>query len=594
MKKTWQHYASLFTHNPDAVTSLDLDGNFTSINKAGEQISGYSVAELLSMSLFDILPEDTTHAKRDSILQGIRRGEQRTFSLTIRHKQGHHIDLSVTTFPIILDNEIVGQYGIAKDITEQKRTKEALLLIEQDFEEMVNQQLGMTFKFVKQGDRYIHTVCGGDLVYRTGVTPEQVIGYDLFDFMPYEIAKKKVGYYERAWNGESVLYEGYANGVTYLASLKPVIRNGKVAEVIASCIDITERKQMEEALRKSEENYRLIAENALDLIRILDPDGTIKFASPSHSKVLQYSPESLVGKLCFDLIHPEQREQAKSDFQQMIEQKKPVAHEYSFTNGSMHTMLFEVKGMPVLGDNGEVESVVVVARDISERKHAENLLRNSDKLSVIGELAAGIAHEIRNPLTALKGFIQLLQSNRDSSHLYLEVMLSEIDRINLITGELLLLAKPQALDFKIHDLDALLHSVTTLLEPQLNLKNVRIKALYEAGLQITCEEKQIKQVFINIIKNGIEAMPNGGEIVIEVKKTDQDNVLIRFIDQGCGIPAELIRKLGEPFYSTKEKGTGLGLMVSYKIIKEHHGSISIESEVYKGTTVNVMLPLHAR
>jgi two-component system, sporulation sensor kinase A len=239
-----------------------------------------------------------------------------------------------------------------------------------------------------------------------------------------------------------------------------------------------------------------------------------------------------------------------------------------------------------------VEHVVIIGRDITERRRTEDMLRNSDKLSVLGELAAGIAHEIRNPLTALKGFIQLLQAEESANDQYLRIMLSEIERITFITNELLLLAKPQALRYQRHDLLPLLQTVIKLLEPQANLKNVTIQTRFpDATPCITCEEYQIKQVLINVVKNGMEAMPLGGTLTVDVSTEDTADVVIRIIDEGEGIPEEMIPKLGEPFYSTKEEGTGLGLMVSHKIIREHRGSIAIHSTVGKGSTVEIRLPM---
>ncbi|WP_238551001.1 ATP-binding protein [Brevibacillus thermoruber] len=171
-------------------------------------------------------------------------------------------------------------------------------------------------------------------------------------------------------------------------------------------------------------------------------------------------------------------------------------------------------------------------------------------------------------------------------------MLSEIERITFITSELLLLAKPQALRYQRHDLLPLLQTVIKLLEPQANLKNVTIQTRFpDAAPCITCEEYQIKQVFINIVKNGMEAMPHGGTLTVDVSAEGTAEVVVRIIDEGDGIPEEMIPKLGEPFYSTKEQGTGLGLMVSHKIIREHRGSIAIHSTVGKGTTVEIRLPM---
>ena len=483
---------------------------------------------------------------------------------------------------------------IGKDTTENKRLEDELRSTEEEFREAITLQQGMIFKYKKLDDgRFIHTLSNGELVYKLGQTPENVIGHELFDFLPPHIAERKIRYYERAWNGENVTYEGTnGTGITYLASLQPVYRNGVVTEVIGSCVDITDRKRVEEELRLSEERYRLIADNVLDLIRTVDKEGIILYASPSHATVLGFDPETLVGKKCSTLLYPEDLDAATRLFREMMRTKQPTPcsdFRYQDVNGNIH--IIELRGIPVLGANKEVEKVIIFGRDISERRKTEELLRHSDKLSVLGELAAGIAHEIRNPLTALRGFIQLLQTENFENKRYLDVMMAEIDRINFIASELLLLAKPQAHHFKRHDLYFLLHSVIKLLEPQTNMDNIRICLTLNAPIPfIYCEEKQIKQVFINLIKNGIEAMPEGGDLFISISLPNSDQVQIQFIDQGCGIPEELIPRLGEPFYSTKEKGTGLGLMVSQKIIKEHHGQLTIESEVGKGTVVSIVLP----
>jgi len=482
---------------------------------------------------------------------------------------------------------------IAKDMAEKRRLENELRSTEEEFREAIDLQQGMIFKYKKVDGRFIHTLCNGELAYKLGRDPETVIGCELSDFLPPEVAERKNAYYERAWNGERVTYEGTSGtGITYLAILKPVYRNGVVTEVIGSCVDITDRKRVEEELRLSEERYRLIADNVLDLIRTVDREGIILYASPSHATVLGFAPETLVGKKCSTLLYPEDLDAATCLFREMLRSKQPTPcsdFRYQDANGNIH--IIEVRGIPVLGADKEVEKVIIFGRDISERRKTEELLRHSDKLSVLGELAAGIAHEIRNPLTALRGFIQLLQTENFENKRYLDVMMAEIDRINFIASELLLLAKPQAHHFKRHDLYFLLHSVIKLLEPQTNMDNIRICLTLNAPIPfIYCEEKQMKQVFINLIKNGIEAMPEGGDLFISISLPNSDHVRIQFIDQGCGIPEELIPRLGEPFYSTKEKGTGLGLMVSQKIIKEHHGQLTIESEVGKGTVVSIVLP----
>ncbi|MFD1735015.1 PAS domain S-box protein [Bacillus salitolerans] len=242
--------------------------------------------------------------------------------------------------------------------------------------------------------------------------------------------------------------------------------------------------------------------------------------------------------------------------------------------------------------NGEYYWSAII-RDITERKKTQELLLNSEKLSLAGQLAASIAHEIRNPLTAIKGFHQLMESEGNGNPYYFEILTDELNRIELILNELLLLAKPQAKQLKQVDLRALLEQVCILMESQMHLHNIEVEVKCEQNVPtfIQCNENQMKQIFINFLKNAIEAMPNGGQVIIMANNIDEESVLLRIIDQGEGIPEDKLERIGEPFYTTKEKGTGLGLMVCRKIIEDHQGSLNITSRLNKGTTVEVLLPL---
>jgi PAS domain S-box-containing protein len=246
---------------------------------------------------------------------------------------------------------------------------------------------------------------------------------------------------------------------------------------------------------------------------------------------------------------------------------------------------------PLLDENMDVDGWAVIIRDITEKKQAQELLIKSEKLSIAGELAAGIAHEIRNPITSIKGFLQLMQSSNFEKRIYFDIMSSEINRIEQILSELLMLAKPQAVHFARKDVTSLIRDVVTLLGPQATLNNVQIITDFKTDIAlIMCEENQIKQVCINFIKNAIDAMPDGGNLVIQLASLSNQELVIRFIDEGSGIPEELISKLGQPFYTTKEKGTGLGFMVSKRIIENHQGTVTICSEIGKGTVIEVKLP----
>jgi two-component system sporulation sensor kinase A len=247
----------------------------------------------------------------------------------------------------------------------------------------------------------------------------------------------------------------------------------------------------------------------------------------------------------------------------------------------------EVQLIPTTFKNRKVYQIII--KDVTGQKKTEEKLQNAEKLSVVGQLAAGIAHEIRNPLTAIKGFTQLLYEEHKGD--FAEVILSELERIEGIVNDLLVLAKPQITEMEETCLTNVVKSVITLLNSQAVMENIVIELTQSPGeFYVKCEKDKIKQVLINIIKNSIEAMPAGGKINVDIRQEDH-SVIISVEDEGIGIPEERLAKLGEPFYSTKEKGTGLGIMICKKIIKNHGGNLYIHSRENEGTTVRITLPL---
>ncbi len=215
-------------------------------------------------------------------------------------------------------------------------------------------------------------------------------------------------------------------------------------------------------------------------------------------------------------------------------------------------------------------------------------------MNIAGELAASIAHELRNPLTSIKGFFHMLKNSGEEKELYYNIIEDELSRIELISSELLSLAKPHSENRKSHNIVQIIEEVKLLLTSETNMKNIELHLDYSnRELYICCEDTKIKQVFINLIKNAIDAMEGGGTIILQITEM-KESVQIQVIDQGCGIPEDLIDKIGEPFYTTKEKGTGIGLMVCYQIIENYDGTIEMDSTEGIGTTFTITLPTSAK
>lgn len=232
-----------------------------------------------------------------------------------------------------------------------------------------------------------------------------------------------------------------------------------------------------------------------------------------------------------------------------------------------------------------------IFKDISHQMLEDERIIQSEKLSTAGQLAAGIAHEIRNPLTAINGFMKLLRSSERMNNRYFSIIESELKRIEFIVNELLVLSKPQTTHIsKPVDLLSLLEQVITLMNGQAALKNINILPVCtDKYIWIHGENYQLKQVFINLLKNAMEAMNNGGNIHIHIL-THESEARISVKDEGSGMTEDQINSLGKPFYTTKETGTGLGFMITQNIIHNHGGSITVESLPQHGTTFTVIIP----
>ncbi|CAM3912631.1 ATP-binding protein [Mesobacillus zeae] len=217
-------------------------------------------------------------------------------------------------------------------------------------------------------------------------------------------------------------------------------------------------------------------------------------------------------------------------------------------------------------------------------------MRQQEKHVVVGQMATAIAHEIKNPLSSLKGFTQLQQERDSNTDNYYPIMLNEIDRINAIVTDLLILGKPSNAMKRENDLMNIIEYVSSMMALQAEREGVQIEIETRESIPaVVCDDNQIKQVLINLIKNAIEAMPNGGRISVQIVPGTKE-VSIRIKDTGKGLCEEQLSKLFDPFFTTKETGTGLGLLVTKKIIEEHQGSISFDSKLGEGTLVVVTLP----
>lgn len=369
--------------------------------------------------------------------------------------------------------------------------------------------------------------------------------------------------------------------------------NGTIIGITGICRDVTARKRAEQELKAKTQQLESFIDNNADAIMIFNKDCLVQRVNQAFENVFEWSKDEMIGKKLFDLpIIPAECFDEMVLMSELLKKGQSVIDvETIRKRKSGEKINVILTASPILDGVGNFNGWSVTIRDITEWKNTQEHMKNSEKLHVAGQLAAGIAHEIRNPITSIKGFIQLMKSGFGDKQKYYDIMTSEIERIELILSELLILAKPQTIKYERKNIRILLSQVMTLLDSQANLNNVQFTTEFKPGVtHIYCDENQLKQVFINFIKNSIESMPKGGNITMQINSDNQSDIKIRLIDEGCGIPQEVLSKLGQPFYTTKEKGTGLGFMVSKKIIENHSGKIVVTSEVNKGTIIEITLP----
>ncbi|MEN1939219.1 PAS domain S-box protein [Paenibacillus sp. 102] len=508
--------------------------------------------------------------------------------------------------PIKRNGKVIEVVGSTVDITERKHMESELRATKERLESFINHNVDA----ITISDREGHILQANKAYEKIfGWSSQEVIGKKL-PCVPDFLMDESLENIQKILAGESVVtrletvrQRKDRSLLDVSLTISPILDvKGNVIALSAICRDISERKQAErerhrlhQQLRDSEMKYRALIEQATDAVYVVElnedqvPSRFIE-VNPVGCNRFGYSREELLS-----MPFPNTVPQDSPIIIQLVEKIREgltsftLQDEHIFPTGKKITTEFSVR---IFNLNGK-KVFLSISRDITERLKTEELLRKSEKLAVVGQLATAIAHEINNPLTAMKGFMQLLKSTEnENNQRYINVVSSEIERIESITNEFMTVAKPQVLRIQPNDISVLINQVLMLLQPQAMMNNIQIRTEFTPDIPwIPCEGNQLKQVFVNILKNAIESMPMGGEILIQIDKLDNHQIGIRFIDQGCGIPKERIPYLGEPFYSIKEEGIGLGLMICYKIIETHHGKISVESEVNKGTTVEVILPI---
>jgi PAS domain S-box-containing protein len=378
--------------------------------------------------------------------------------------------------------------------------------------------------------------------------------------------------------------------------------------------DVSERKKMEAEIKQERDMLESITQNIGAGLVIISKDYRVLWANNATKR---YTGD-VDGKLCYTVLHSLDAVCTNCGVKKIFEGEPINAHEYSSTSIDGKPYWVEIIATPIKDKDGNVTAASELAVDITEKKRMQNeLAKYSEKLehlieerteqlkqtqaklvkvqrlATIGELAAMVGHDLRNPLTGIRGATYYLKTKYgveiDAKGKEMLKTIDEcIDHSNKIINDLLEYSREMELDLTETSPKTLLsHSMSMLKIPE----NIQVIDATEAEPKIMADKAKINRVFVNIIKNAIDAMPNGGTLTV-TSKAAEDNLAIAFTDNGIGMSEETLSKLGSPLFTTKSKGMGFGLSICKRIIEAHGGKISVESIIGKGTTVTVTIPIN--
>ncbi len=448
--------------------------------------------------------------------------------------------------------------------------------------------------------------CNPETLRLTGFSSkEELVGINMLDLFVETDREKILESLRRT------LKEGITKDVVYNFSTKC---GGESVEVSANVLrdssgsptgfvtiirDITQRKRMENKLKRYSnrlEESKKFLENVFaaspDAITVADLNGNIIECNQAALGVHKCSSRyELIGENLLALVAKHDHRRVEENLKKIVEIGAIKNMEYVLLKKDGREFPAEISGGIIKDSSGNSLGFVIITKDVTDRKNLQKRLVVHEKMAAIGQLAAAVSHDIRNPLSVIKNSTYFLQmrlkgSTDEKVEKHLAILEKEINYTNLIISDLLDFAKKKPLDLRKTDLNQLLGSALSSVS---KTENVRVVTKFGKIRPILLDSEQMRRVFMNIILNGFQAMPDGGELVIQTSKHD-GLIETVFKDTGAGISEENMQKLFTPFFSTKRAGVGLGLSICKQIVEDHGGNITVESEENQGSTFTIKLP----
>jgi two-component system, cell cycle sensor histidine kinase and response regulator CckA len=638
----------MFEHAPDGQTFVSTDHRVMCANEAFRRMFGYQNEEVVGQLIADLILPPERKAEIDWIEENIEQGKRITLETQRRRKDGSLLDVSASITPLVVDGKTVGVYAVHRDISERKRAEamnSALYRVAeksstaQDLQQFFAAVHGIVDELMYARNFYVALYDPAtELLSFPYFVDEQEqppaprkFGRNLTEFVlqsgkPLLATPEVLQLMERRgeverngprsldWMGVplkvgeqtfgALVVQTYSRNIRYNERDREIL--SFVARQLASAVV---HKKSEDALRRSEARYRSLVQSSVYGIYRSRLDGQFLDVNPALIAMLGY--ESATEVLALDprrdiFVHPEEQETLIEEFRR-TGRMDGIEVKWKRKDGAAITV--RISGRAVSSADEPADVLEAIAENVTERRALEDQFRQAQKMEAVGRLAGGVAHDFNNLLMVISGYTEVILSQLDSSHVLHEkarAVQQASDRATTLTRQLLAFSRKQMLELKVVDVNTIVEDMERLLRPLIGETVELITRLAEDAGHTRADAGQLEQVLMNLVVNAKDAMPNGGRIVLETRKTTVgetasgektfikpgDYVLLSVIDSGVGMDRETQSRIFEPFFTTKEKGkgTGLGLSTVYGIVKQSGGYVMVQSELSRGAAFHIYLP----
>lgn len=605
LRQSEARWLSITENSPDYVLLLDLDGTVRYVNHTVVRPKD----EIIGTTAYSVVPPESQQVMKDCFHQVQQTGQPGQFEVDYHHPEtGALMRFEGRVAPVVRSGKVVNLILCATDITERRRTQEALRESVERYRLLFDNANDSAFVFHLSDDgqpgNFIEV---NNMACRSlGYTRDELSKMSPMDLSGSDNKRLISQRLEKLRQTGIIVVDGIH--VSKTGRRIPVEISSHLFElegrptVLSLARDTTEREKAQEALRESEERFRQIADQIGDVLWMTSVDRDhLFYISPSFAGLWGVPCDELYRNpmMLLDHIHPDDRQRI-ADFV-ATRPTSEFSLEYRIVRPDETVRWVWDRGFPIRNAAGEVYRIAGTFTDVTEQvqtrqREAEqqSKLMHADRLTTVGRLAAGIAHEINNPLAVLYGMLQEMDLDIKSvSAAEIKKMLGVSRRIKTVVNNLLVFSRQTGANKRIGELNRVIEDSLSFLSSQLRRNGIELDLQLAGDLPpLNMNPDQLQQVVVNIVLNAVDAMPDGGRLVVASSHVNR-HIQVTFEDTGIGIAPEQIDKIFLPFFTTKEvgKGTGLGLSISYGIVKDHGGDIQVTSQVGRGSTFSLTLPL---